>query len=135
MTDEQPSERVVLQRVRNRIIEYLAEFDVLTERYGPFEVVNQWGDWVDDERLSRYVGPVLTDEELEPWGEDYTLLQDEDLLVVATSAEAAPWFNLVELDDGIQVYVEGPRSVDFRVVQGEQELQCGHRRNEGPQIN
>lgn len=52
-----PSRRVVEQRVRNRIIEYLdlaasyeeqAEYEEMAPAFVnvPYEVINQWGDWV-----------------------------------------------------------------------------------------
>lgn len=56
MNERQPSERVVDQRIRNRIIEYFelaASFDhqLAYEKnapiaYVPYEVINQWEDWV-----------------------------------------------------------------------------------------
>ena len=57
-SDDAPSERVVEQRVRNRVIEYLelaASFEEQVKyeqrasiAYVPSEVINQWQDWVWD---------------------------------------------------------------------------------------
>lgn len=56
MDESEPSERVVDQRIRNRIIEYLelvASFDdqLAYERkapiaHVPYELINQWEDWL-----------------------------------------------------------------------------------------
>lgn len=54
-TEGEPTERVVQQRVRNRIIEYLElassfesqrEYQEVAPVHVPHEVVNQWEDWV-----------------------------------------------------------------------------------------
>ncbi len=60
---QKPSARVVLQLIRNRIIDYLESFDALTERLGPFETINWWEDWVDERRMAGYVEPVFTADE------------------------------------------------------------------------
>jgi hypothetical protein len=55
-SEDRPSERVVEQRIRNRVIEYFevaASFDA-QQKYArdvpiahvPYEVINQWEDWV-----------------------------------------------------------------------------------------
>lgn len=63
---------------------------------------------------------------VEPWANDYTLLPNERLEVVAFGEAAVPWFEVVEWDDAIQVYCEN--TVNFKVLQGDRELQCGHQR-------
>lgn len=63
---------------------------------------------------------------VEPWANDYTLLHDEELEVIAFGDAAVPWFNVVEWDGTTQVYCED--TVDFKVVQGDRELACGHQR-------
>lgn len=63
---------------------------------------------------------------MEPWANDYTLLPDEELTVIAVGKSAIPWFNLVEWDGTTQVYCEDAN--DFRVLQGDRELECGHNR-------
>lgn len=63
---------------------------------------------------------------VEPWANDYTLLPDEELTVIAVGKSAIPWFNLVEWDGTTQVYCEDAN--DFRVLQGDRELECGHNR-------
>lgn len=96
MTDDQPSKRVVLQRVRNRIIEVLSDIDGLTEMYGPFEVINLWEDWVREDTLPLFVDPVFSQEEREAigsfhitWDEVAEALPDEqpDLAWLAKSAD------------------------------------------------
>jgi hypothetical protein len=67
---------------------------------------------------------------VEPWGNDYTLLPDEELEVIAFGDSAVPWFNVVEWDGATQVYCYG--TVDFKVVQGDRELECGHQRQAEP---
>ena len=61
---------------------------------------------------------------VEPWGEDYTLLPDEKLEIVADSgADDIPWFDIVESNDATQVYCEsktagkaGPTSLTRSVL-------------------
>ncbi len=63
---------------------------------------------------------------VEPWANDYTLLPGEELFVVAFGASAVPWFHIVEWDGTTQVYCED--TADFKVLQGDRELECGHNR-------
>ena len=63
---------------------------------------------------------------VEPWANDYTLLPDEKLAVIAFGKLRTPWFNIVESDGTTQVYCED--ADNFKVVQGERELGCGHQR-------
>ena len=65
---------------------------------------------------------------VEPWGEDFTLMPGEELFILAYGGWGVPWFHLVESDGVIQVHCE--ETSNFKVVQGEQELQCGHQRQE-----
>lgn len=68
---------------------------------------------------------------VEPWGEDFTLLPKADLTVFAKSPAKEPSFTLVQLESGVQVYVEGQDIVDFSVIQDGIELECGHNGNQG----
>jgi hypothetical protein len=63
---------------------------------------------------------------VEPWANDYTLLPDEKLEVIALGKSAVPWFVIVESDGATQIYCEDTDS--FKVLQGERELECGHQR-------
>ncbi|TGK41523.1 hypothetical protein [Leptospira andrefontaineae] len=59
------SERLLLQRVRNRITEVL---DIASDieahyRFGGDEIINLWEDWVDEYRLNRYIEPVFSKSE------------------------------------------------------------------------
>ena len=63
---------------------------------------------------------------IEPWANDYTLFPGEELVVIAFGSAAAPWFNVVEWDDTTQICCED--TSDFKVVQGDKELECGHQR-------
>jgi hypothetical protein len=65
---------------------------------------------------------------VEPWANDYTLLADEELEIVAFGDTETPWFNVVEWDGVTQVYCEA--TVNFKVVQGDRELECGHQRQD-----
>jgi hypothetical protein len=71
-----PSRRVVEQRVRNRIIEYLelaSSFEAQQEyerdvpiEHVPYEVINQWQDWVHkDPREGRDLSDVYAGAEVE----------------------------------------------------------------------
>jgi hypothetical protein len=73
---DQPSRRVVEQRVRNRIIEYLevaSSFEAQQEyerdvpiAYIPYELINQWQDWVhQDPREDRDLSDVYDGPEVE----------------------------------------------------------------------
>jgi hypothetical protein len=63
---------------------------------------------------------------VEPWADDYTLLPGEELEIVAFGKKAVPWFNVVEWDGTTQVYCE--ETDDFKVMQGDRQLECGHQR-------
>src|SRR3954471_21497519 len=72
MSQEQeagPTHQVVMQRIRNRIIEYLtlaSSFDAQrayqsrAHIHVPNEVVNQWEDWVRDPRDKGFAEPVFS---------------------------------------------------------------------------
>jgi hypothetical protein len=68
----EPTSQLVLQRIRNRIIEYLelvSSFDDQREYQSgapvhvPHEVINQWEDWVRGPRDPAFVQPLFTEEE------------------------------------------------------------------------
>lgn len=67
---------------------------------------------------------------VEPWANDCTLLPDEDLEIIAVGDSAAPWLNQAEWDGMTQVNCKD--TVDFKVVQGDRELECGHQRQTVP---
>lgn len=97
MSNHQPSERVVLQRIRNRIIEYLESVDLIAEQFGPFETINQWEDWVDVDRIAQFVDPVFTYDERAAiaafdasWGEVADTLPDVEP-DLESLAESSAW--------------------------------------------
>ncbi len=58
---------IVLQRIRNRIIEHL-ELAASPEQqrgWDTNEVINGWEDWVDEGRKNSYVYPVFSQAEIE----------------------------------------------------------------------
>lgn len=63
---------------------------------------------------------------VEPWANDYTLLPDEELEIMAFGDSSVPWFFIVEWDGTSQVYCED--TIDFKVTQKGVELKCGHNR-------
>jgi hypothetical protein len=63
---------------------------------------------------------------VEPWGEDFTLLPGEELVILAFGELEMPWFHVVEWDGTSQVYCEATSA--FKVTQGSRELECGHNR-------
>ena len=91
---EEVSRRVVDQRVRNRVIEYLElaasfeaqiEYDAARVVNVPNEVINQWQDWVPvSPRLDPRVLEVYTAEELE------SLIQFQEAWELATNGEGYP---------------------------------------------
>jgi hypothetical protein len=69
MTVDDTSEIVVLQRIRNRIIEYL-EAAAVPDNWSaafstPVELIEQWEDWAQAAWLSHFRPPVFTTEEVE----------------------------------------------------------------------
>ena len=61
-SDESPSKQLILQRVRNRIIEYF-EFASDAEaqaKFGPDSVINYWEDWQNSSLDTAYPNPVFT---------------------------------------------------------------------------
>ena len=74
MTDDRPSEQVVLQRVRNRIVEELElassfeaqrKYDIdVPIAHVPSEVVSGWEDWVDDTTMKEFGSPVFSEAEI-----------------------------------------------------------------------
>ena len=69
---------------------------------------------------------------VEPWPNDFTLLPGESLEIHVRSSTAQAWFNVVETDRNMQIYVELPpsdlMSAVVEVYQGTQMLQSGHNR-------
>lgn len=78
MNDGEASARVVEQRVRNRIIEYFSTVGSIAEEQHyertappyvniPYEIINQWEDWVPtDPRSTRYEPlSTLSDDEIQ----------------------------------------------------------------------
>ena len=63
---------------------------------------------------------------VEPWANDYTLMPGEELVIVAFGTATCPWFNVVEYDGTTQVYCE--KTDNFRVMQEDRQLECGHQR-------
>jgi hypothetical protein len=67
-----PSLRLILQCVRNRVIDALELMSSLEEQrclntleYAPYEVIARWGDSVDSPRPAGFVAPVFTTDELD----------------------------------------------------------------------
>jgi hypothetical protein len=72
--ESHPSEKLVLQRIRNRIIEYLEVassfeaqrlYQTKVAVSVPNEMVNQWEDWVPDPSDDAFRSPVFSQEERE----------------------------------------------------------------------
>lgn len=71
--DERPSRQVLLQRVRNRIIEYLEVASSIDAQRSyqeqaptvnvPNEVIHQWEDWVSEDWEAELIEPVFSAEE------------------------------------------------------------------------
>ena len=53
-------------------------------------------------------------------------MPDEQLEIVAFGKTAVPWFIVVEWDGTTQVYCND--TDDFKVMQGDRQLECGHQR-------
>lgn len=59
------SDQLLAQRLRNRIMEVLSIYccDEDWASLGPDEVINQWEDFVDQQRFAIFIEPVFTAEE------------------------------------------------------------------------
>lgn len=72
---DDPPPRVLAQRIRNRLIEYLETASSYKEQHEyernvpiahvPDEIINQWEDWVDGARLDWFEEPVFSPREQE----------------------------------------------------------------------
>jgi hypothetical protein len=66
---------------------------------------------------------------VEPWAWDYTLLPGETLEIHARNSTVLPWFNIVEHEKCIQVFIEVPalelKSTPFDVYQEGKLIDCG----------
>jgi hypothetical protein len=68
MPDDTP--RLILQRIRNRIIDNLDTLSSFEEQreyarrvpicYVPYELINSWADWVDSPRPAGFIEPVFS---------------------------------------------------------------------------
>jgi hypothetical protein len=65
---------------------------------------------------------------LEPWAEDYTLLPNEELQILAHSESEQPWFHVVVGEKHTQVYLQTGDMAE--VFQNGNPLSCGHKREE-----
>jgi len=63
--NESVSEIVVLQRIRNRVIEVLELFADSGENEKSHSLIEFWGDWVESERPANFIAPVFSSEEKE----------------------------------------------------------------------
>jgi hypothetical protein len=73
MADQELPQKLLLQRIRNRIIEYLELAASADEQrdyerrvpiaHVPNEMINQWEDWVNGDDLDRYGPPVFSEDE------------------------------------------------------------------------
>ncbi len=81
----------------------------------------------------RYKCKISNDKEnpltlwLEPWGEDYTLLKNDTFEIEAESFDNQCNFHFVQIDNGLQIYVEGFYEMKG-VFQNTKLLKCGHNR-------
>lgn len=73
MSDQEISQQLLQQRIRNRIIEYLEVAASADEQRDyerrvpmaqvPNEMINQWEDWVNGDDLDWYSPPVFSEDE------------------------------------------------------------------------
>lgn len=97
------SDRVILQRLRNRVMESLEMLrdGVSVDEIGTAEVINIWYDYVDgEERLSFFREAVFTEEELASINEMMEVMETNCEAVPCTWAQrdlafCEPWSNIV----------------------------------------
>jgi hypothetical protein len=120
------SDRVVQQRIRNRVIDYLqlaSSFEEQREYAAtapvniPYEVINQWEDWVsEDPRTAEEHSDVYSGEEIEALGRVHTVweaaaAQLPDDYPSILEAQALPaWEALrVEAENALAVFMQHGR--------------------------
>ena len=64
---------------------------------------------------------------LEPWGEDYGMLGEDEFEVVASEPEEGFYFHVGYGAKGMKIYAEGD-ATEVSVYQNGQLLECGHNR-------
>ena len=80
------SDTLLKQRLRNRIIEVLDAFsdEECVEIIGTGEIIEQWYDYVDEERLVFYDRPIFSNEELNALKRFHNLLENSNQKVPET---------------------------------------------------
>ena len=64
---------------------------------------------------------------VEPYPDDYTLLPEEELEIVARDSSKVPSFDIVEYEDATQVYPD-QSEIDYDVTQNGIKIESGHNR-------
>ena len=70
---------------------------------------------------------------LEPWGKDYVMFPNDEFEIIAADVEETFYFHLCHMDKDILVYAEGDRNAYPSIYQNENQLSCGHNRQEDSQ--
>jgi hypothetical protein len=72
---------------------------------------------------------------LEPWGEDYTLLKNEEVEIVAKDCHENFYYNVCFENDYIAVWAEGGNRSEYpRIYKNGEELDCGYNREFSPKL-
>jgi hypothetical protein len=83
-------------------------------------------------RIQAYRNKVTNDHKtpvtlwIEPWGEDYTLLPNETVDLVAEAYSEEFYLHWVVSEGKILIYAEGDQAASVSVHQAGNRLQCGH---------
>ena len=119
MNENTPSKRLVEQRIRNRLIEYLelvtAENNVL-ESIGLNEIINQWFDWnPDDLTIDNYSAP--------PYSQAETLElikvgKSIEALVAATPNDIANFAHTVKVPEWLNFVSKSKAALDELIKRG-----------------
>src|SRR4029077_8291545 len=119
MAIDQPSETVVLQRIRNRIIEYLEAASVPNNWPAafstPVELIEQWEDWVQPAWPSHFGPPVFATEEVEAMRRFYVAWDRAANAVVGADAR---FEELLPLDEWRDVASAARNALEVFVVRG-----------------
>ncbi|MBI1852615.1 MAG: hypothetical protein HYR85_19910 [Planctomycetes bacterium] len=65
---------------------------------------------------------------IEPWAEDYTLAPGDELRFDAEGPAETPWFELVESENQLSIFVNGGGAVIHSILVNDRPVPCGYNR-------
>ena len=86
--DSQVTKQIVLQRIRNRVIELLEVYSDNAEAEMAHSLLVHWADWVESEAPAHFKLPVFTLEEVKSIGKTYGAWEHVEY---STPVESLQW--------------------------------------------